>query len=347
MMLVLALGAVTLTGVAFAALDTPDKSRNGPAAGVPFDPLPPDNRHSSPRTYRAFSPDSWWNRPVPADAPQNPYATPILDYLRTGPESGGGCLTLAGAGDNEWGHPIYWARPADPSYDVRGIANGRPPELANLRIPDSAQPAANNDGTMSIYDLDKGYVVALTNADFNAGSNEWTASGATVTYLDSNGLNVKTGQADDSRNVGTHRGNNGATMTVSWDMVRAGAIRHVLKVAAGPEVANRSVFPMVGSDGDYEGTNPAVPPQGLRLRIKPSVDLEALHLNQQALVIARALQRYGFYIGDSGGTTALKLENTEAEGRGDRWQVSANDLCGLPFTSTYWDVLAEGYDPSS
>jgi hypothetical protein len=128
--------------------------------------------------------------------------------------------------------------------------------------------------------------------------------------------------------------------------VQDGAIRHVLKVAVGPEISERYVFPMVGSDGDYRGTDPAVPPQGLRLRIKPSIDLEELGLKGEALVIAQALQRFGFYFGDSGGTTALKLENTVAEGRGRLWKVKADDLCGLPFTETYWDVVEEGYDPS-
>ena len=26
--------------------------------------------------------------------------------------------------------------------------------------------------------------------------------------------------------------------------------------------------------------------------------------------------------------------------------MSADDLCGLPFTPEYWDVVAEGYDPT-
>ena len=88
----------------------------------------------------------------------------------------------------------------------------------------------------------------------------------------------------------------------------------MLKVASGPDVSPRSVFPMVGSDGS--SSNPSAPPQGLRFRIKPSVDLDSLGLPRQALVIARALQQYGFYIGDSGGVTALKLEDTRLEGRG-------------------------------
>jgi hypothetical protein len=198
---------------------------------------------------------------------------------------------------------------------------------------------------MTVYDVQAGYVIALTDAEYDADSGSWEASGATVTYLDSNGLHVRTGRSDDPRNQGTHRGNNGATMAVSWDEVQAGAIRHVLKIAAGPEVASRHVFPMVGSDGDYEGEDPAVPPQGLRLRIKPSVDLEAVGLTGEARVIAEAMQSYGIYIGDSGGRTALKLENTVAEGRGQLWSVPADALCDLPFSPRHWEVIAEGYEP--
>ena len=299
-----------------------------------------------PRTYRAFSNDSWWNTPLPYQAPDDPAESEILDYMRTGVESGNGCLMLAGAGDSPWGNPIYWAQASDPEYDLQGVRGARPPEVDSLRIPHSAEPASNNDGHMSIYDLDKGYVVALTDAEYDADSDEWSASGASVAYLKSNGLHSDLPESDEPRNVGSHRGNNGATMTVSWDMVQAGSIRHVLKVAVGPEAADRAVFPMVGSDGDYHGSDPGVPPQGIRLRIKPSIELEDLQLGPQAIVIAQALQRYGFYIGDSGGVTALKLENTTAEGRGQLWDVSAFDLCGLPFTPDYWDVIEEGYDPS-
>jgi hypothetical protein len=130
-------------------------------------------------------------------------------------------------------------------------------------------------------------------------------------------------------------------------MVKAGAIRNVLKIAVGPELSNRWVFPMTGSDGTVTDPSVGAPPEGLRLRIDPSVDLHRLGLHPQALVIAQALQKYGAYLGDSGGTTALKLEDTRAEGRGQLWTVTADDLCMLPFTPQFWDVLPEGYDPSA
>ncbi len=292
---------------------------------------------------RAFTPDSWWNTPVPDQAPGHPQAEEILRYMSTAEESGGGCVRLAGAGDSDWGQPVYWARPGDPTYRVSIERRDPPPELADLRIPEGASAADNNDGSMTLFDVDRGYVVALTDAAYDEDDDTWQASGATVTYLASNGLDVRTGQSSDERNYGSHRGNNGAVMMARFDEVEAGRIEHVLKVASGPDPSSRSVFPMVGSDGD--SSDPAAPPQGLRFRIKPSVDLESLNLPRQALVIARALQEYGFYIGDSGGVTALKLEDTRIEGRGELWDLPADALCGLPLSPKYWDVLSEGYQP--
>ena len=327
--------AVIVAGVARSGEDAEvDEGRPGAAPPSPATP-----------SARAFHDDSWWNTPLPEEAPLHPSASSILDYLSTAPESGRGCLTLAGAGRSHWGQPVYDAQPGDPSYDIVGL-NQPLEELESLRIPVGAQAARNNDSSMSVYDREKGYVAALTGAEYHEDSDEWSAVGATITYLDSNGLHADTGRSDDLRNRGSHRGNNGAVMAVELDEVEAGAVRHVLKAAAGPEVSDRFVFPMVGSDGDYHGSDPAVPPQGLRMRISPSIDVEALGLEREALVIARALQRYGFYIGDSGGTTAIKLQNTYAEGRGQLWRVSADALCDLPFTTQYWDVIAEDYDPT-
>ena len=294
--------------------------------------------------FRAFTPNSWWNTPVPDDAPSNPKASAILRYMSTAKESGEGCVRLAGAAGSPWGQPVYWAKPGDPTYRVTVTKADAPPELQDLRIPNGALAAQNNDGSMTVFDVDRGYVVALTDAGYDADSRTWRASGATVTYLDSNGLDVRTGQSTDDRNQGSHRGNNAAVMMARYDEVKAGRIEHVLKVASGPDVSPRSVFPMVGSDGS--SSNPSAPPQGLRFRIKPSVDLDSLDLPRQALVIARALQQYGFYIGDSGGVTALKLEDTRLEGRGELWDLAPDALCGLPLTPEYWDVLPGGYRPA-
>ena len=42
-------------------------------------------------------------------------------------------------------------------------------------------------------------------------------------------------------------------------------------------------------------------PEGARVQLDPSLDLEALGLQGYELTIARALQEYGAYLGDTGG----------------------------------------------
>src|SRR4051812_42235647 len=86
----------------------------------------------APPAYRAFTDDSWWNSPVPAEAPSNPRADAILDYLRTAKEAGDGCLRLAGTSGNNWGQPVYWSKPGDPEYDVAVRIPDEPPELHSL-----------------------------------------------------------------------------------------------------------------------------------------------------------------------------------------------------------------------
>jgi hypothetical protein len=348
-LIVILLVLVVMIGAYLAIVRPFGRGGRGGPTGLPTSPAVP---HKAPldahgRPYRPFRDRSWWNTPLPVNAPSDPAGATVLNYLSTAPESGHGCLRLAGAQQNKWGQPAYWSQRGDPVYDVQGLPAGSPTEVKHLRIPLGAKGASNSDGTMTVYDVARGYVVLLTDAHYDAASDTWSASGATVTYLDSNGLLASAGPSGDPRNIGTHRGNNGATSYVRFDMVHAGAVRNVLKIAAGPALANRWVFPMTGSDGTVTDPSVGAPPEGLRLRIKPSVDLHSLGLHPQALVIAEALQKYGAYIGDSGGTTALKLEDTRAEGLGQLWTVTADDLCMLPFTPNFWDVLPEGYDPSA
>lgn len=292
-------------------------------------------------TGGGFQPDSWWNTPVPAKAPSHDKSWAILNYLRTAEQNGGGFLRLSGAGTNPWGQPIFWAGEGDKAYEVKSTAFRLPPEFSSLRMPASAQAGDNSDSQMTVYDVERGYVAMLWRAVYDASTDTWSAGGGGVTYLASNGLHAKLAESDDARNTGPFRGNNGAVAAARYDEVAAGAIDHVLKIAVGPEASTEAVFPMIGSDGD----DPASPvKQGLRLRIKPSVDLKALKLHPEALVIAKAIQRYGVYVGDSAGVTALKLENTSAEGRGQLWTVPADALSKLPFTPEIWEVLPEGYE---
>ncbi|HYN36257.1 MAG TPA: hypothetical protein VEV82_04705, partial [Actinomycetota bacterium] len=238
----------------------------------------------------------------------------------------------------------FWTNPSDPVYNVVATRYTLPIEFASVRIPMAARVPATSDAQMTIYDMEKGAVYKLQKASYNATTDKWSAGGGSYYYLASNGLHGSLTDSNDRRNSG-HRGNPPSLHAVRWDELQSGSINHMLKIAVN--TANQDhVWPMVGSDGD--STNPSSPPQGARLRIKPSVDLSKLGLSPPALVIARALQDYGAIVGDSsGGPAALKVENTVLEGRGWLWNgvLSANSLQAIPFEM--FEVVKLGYKPQA
>jgi hypothetical protein len=290
----------------------------------------------------AFTATSFWNTPLPASAPVDPNSSAIMAWIRA--DSTTNYLRLAGASSTgKWGNPVYQATPSDPAYAVVNTCSlAQPPAFASVRIPLGARPDPSSDAAMTVYDASAGLVDGFWHAAYDATRDVWSACGGTVYALGSNGLHHGLAASDDPRNTG-HRGVPPSAYAVLYGEIQAGSIDHVLKIAVDT-TGCAHVFPMVG---DECGTTAAdAPPEGTRIRIDPSIDLTKLGLSPAALVIARALQRYGAIIGDqSGGPTALKLENTIAEGDGFSWNqvLAARSLRAIPLGM--FEVVQLGYTP--
>ncbi len=80
-----------------------------------------------------------------------------------------------------------------------------------------------------------------------------------------------------------------------YDEVAHGAIDHALRFTA-PCTAPRYVYPARHDASTCSGTD--LPPMGLRVRLKASVDISGLP--RQARVVAVALKRYGMILADNG-----------------------------------------------
>jgi hypothetical protein len=77
--------------------------------------------------------------------------------------------------------------------------------------------------------------------------------------------------------------------------VRRGSIDHALRVTV-PRTRRAFVYPARHFASSL--TDPDLPPMGLRLRLKASVDVNAFP--PQSRVLLRALQRYGMLVADNG-----------------------------------------------
>jgi hypothetical protein len=89
-----------------------------------------------------------------------------------------------------------------------------------------------------------------------------------------------------------------------------GVIRHVIGIAL-VDAERWSVFswPANRSDGYNPGNAPNRIPEGLRFRLDPGVNVDALKISPLAKTIAKAGQVYGFVVWDKGGAISLRFEN--------------------------------------
>ena len=279
-----------------------------------------------------FTAGSWWNTPLPANAPEDIYSPAYIADSQN-PLHSQNYLKLS---IGSWGAPMFTATAADPVYTVSSGTYGS--GSVTLHIPAAARPQPTSDAAITIYDSATNQVVGMWGAAFDATKNVWTARGIDRYYLTSEGVAAKSGGT--KGNTG-HRGISGSFRGVRQDEVLAGAIRHRLEVfwwaTAGqtPEGAS-AYWPMTGSEQGKGG----IVPEGIVLRIRPDVDLSKLPLTPAALVVAQALQTYGAIVGDNSGSgNNLKVQSNVS------WAglLDKDSLKSIPWSD--YQFVQGGYRP--
>lgn len=119
--------------------------------------------------------------------------------------------------------------------------------------------------------------------------NGWEAGSGAVFDLRSNALRPDGWTSADAAGLPIF------PLLVRYPEVRAGRIDHALRVTV--ERTQRGyIHP--ATHFAAASSDPSLPPMGLRLRLKQSFDTSAYH--GQALVVLRALKRYGLIVADNG-----------------------------------------------
>jgi hypothetical protein len=157
-------------------------------------------------------------------------------------------------------------------------------------------------GTCKLYEIYRGFA----NAD-----GSWTMAGGAVWDLRSNQL--RSAASVDAAGFPILAG------LVKYDEVASGQINHALRFLL-PYTQNAHLWPAVAHDGTY--TDPNLPPEGLRLRLKASVDISGYPPTIKVILLA--LKTYGMLLGDQGATSGY----IQLSGAPDtRWNLS--DLATL------------------
>ncbi len=261
----------------------------------------------SPAAWRPFSDDSPWNTPIPQDAEVHPDSNALIDHLANSSEWPG-----LGINIHPWSIPVYWVDDSVPLVDVSTpLSNQGEDVTLQIPIPEDAEPDPESDGHMCIVNRGTGQ-----SWDFYQGRDQGSSWECTLcSTVDLNGTGVRPPKDDNQPWYESH-GSRACGFPliaglITVEEMRAGRIDHAL-VLAYPGIRSRYYTPPASTAQGTFGTlsQDWGIPCGGRVQLDPSLDIDSLGLTPSGVVIARALQEYGAFIGDYSGSINLYADGS-------------------------------------
>lgn len=270
-----------------------------------------------------FSPASPWRHELPSDPPVDPDSAAMIASVQR--------ESALYANMVEFGIPIYSTNPKTPTYAVNctEVNFGNCPFAGwRVPIPDDAEPHSGSDGVLVTVDESRGLSFEFWRAVKSG--DQWSTSFGAINSLSGSGWGGAATGSGASRLGGVIR----------IEEIAAGEIRHALALQT-ENACDRFRPPALKSDGD--STRADCIPEGARLQLDPSLDLNSLDLQPGELAVATAMQRYGGYVMDVSGaplSVSFELDTEAAPGTlgsvykdaGFRWDYDAMER--IP-----WDKL--------
>lgn len=264
-------------------------------------------------TDTIFSPRSFWYAPIPADVPLHPNSAGfVAEFLRQKAAYYG----TVNINTRDYSSPVYSVDADVPKVKVtqwdcqkKGYTDpGLAQQWSAVPIPDYAVPSKGTDGEMTIYQPASDTIWEFWQTRKVDG--KWQACwGGRLQNV--------------SKSYGVFNGHYGTTATslpflggqITAEELQRGEIRHVIGIAL-VEIERADIFswPANRSDGfNPKGAANRIP-EGLRFRLDPAVNVDALNMSRAGKIIAKAAQKYGFIVLDKAGAIAIRAQNSVSYG---------------------------------
>lgn len=283
---------------------------------------------------RPFAATSPWNTPITGAPAVDPGSAAMVKLLTTG-------ANQAVADIDAYGLPIYVASTTDPTYSVRCTLPGVCP-FSGLRVPvpDIAKTSTGTDHALVVVDteLDRIYEFWKANRARITGCTgsapacyRWSVAWGAVEALDGNG-----GRSVSGAPGATGSGNSALAGVVRISELHAGSISHALSFVTHYTCAATFRYPAIKTDG--RRTAPCIP-EGTHIQLDPSIDVDAIPgITRGERAVAHALQTYGAYSRDTGGSNLAFVFESPIDGQpaiyksvGFRWDYW--NMPHIPWTS--------------
>jgi hypothetical protein len=155
-------------------------------------------------------------------------------------------------------------------------------------VPVEGGRKSDGDRHVIVIDKSKCKLYELYSAYPKNGGKSWKAGSGAVWSLKSNALRPAGWTSADAAGLPIYPG------LARYDEVAKGEITHALRFTA-PRTRNEYVYPAHHQAGSDDA---GLPPMGLRLRLKSSVDIASFP--KQTRIVLTALRRYGMLLADNG-----------------------------------------------
>ena len=157
-------------------------------------------------------------------------------------------------------------------------------------VPIEGQPAHGNEGDRHALIVDRDACRLYELYALHREGGHWAAGSGAIFNLRSNALRPAGWTSADAAGLPILPG------LARWDGdASTGAIRHALRFTVE---RTRRAFVYPARHYASDSTDPSLPPMGLRVRLKASVDISKLP--QQARIVAQAMKSYGMILADNG-----------------------------------------------
>jgi hypothetical protein len=252
------------------------------AVAVPIGP-------NAPIGFRLFPADSPWNTDV-SSMPVQPNSSTYLASIGLGASLHPDFGTVWDGAPN--GIPYVLVRGTQPKVPITFYyADESDPGPYPIPIDAPIEGGANGDGDRHVLtlDVDNHLLYEVYDAHYNASLGRWEAGSGAIWDLSSNALRPAGWTSADAAGLPMLPG------LVRYDEVASGEIDHALRFTV-PRTQRAYVYP--ATHFASSSTDPALPPMGLRVRLKASYDISGFPVEVQ--VILRALKKYGMIVADNG-----------------------------------------------
>ena len=265
-------------------------------------------RLDAPNCARFFGATTFWNSPLPPDAPLDPDSSNVAAELQDQVRDGFRSEFPPTINTTSYAPPIYTVSRDQPRVRVHldrppGYAPDLEAAFASVPLPPAASPSAGSDAELVVWQPATDTLWEFW--QLRRSDDGWHASwGGRM-------REVSTGQGVFSR-PHANWGTSASSLPLAGGLItpgelRRGEIDHALALGIPRVRADEFARPAQRTDG--RSTCPHAVPEGAHFRLDPGLDIDALGLAPPVAALARAAQRYGIIVRDRARAVVFYAQN--------------------------------------